>query len=67
MAPDSVSPILFATLRYSYGGLEMLQKPYLALHCLVGLLVRVSLARRSLRAQFVVFVMKCGDEESHET
>ena len=37
------------------------------LHCLVGLLVRVSLARCSLRAQFVVFGMKCGDEESHET
>ena len=46
---------------------RMLRNLYSVLHCLVGLLVRVSLARRSLRAQFVVFGMKCGDEESHET
>ena len=45
----------------------MLRNLYSVLDCLVGLLVPVSLASCSLRTQFVVFVMKCVDEESHGT
>ena len=44
----------------------MFRDLYSGLHYLVGLLVLVILAGCNLRAQFVVFIMKCGDEERHE-
>ena len=34
------------------------------LHCLVGLLVLVTLVGCDLRALFVVFIMKCVDEDA---
>ena len=40
---------------------------YLEQHCLVDLLVLVIMAGCNLRAQFVVCIMKCVDEERHET